>query len=169
MNIYLIGFMGSGKSTAGKKLASKLKRTFCDLDKLIEERTGLAIPEIFFSRGESYFRQQETLALESVASKSGLVVACGGGTPCNERNMEIMKKSGLTIYLEMTPASLVQRLKKSGTSRPLIAGSEGDDLTEKVNTLLSKRIPSYKKADIVINGVNVNIKVICEQIEAKMA
>ena len=118
--IYIIGFMGSGKSTAGKKLASLMGWTFVDLDKNIEEFAGKSIPEIFEQDGESSFRQIEAKILRSLDSLKHTVISTGGGTPCYDDNMEFMLGTGLTLYLKLTPGQLKSRLSKSKGERPLI-------------------------------------------------
>ena len=118
--IYIIGFMGSGKTTAGKKLASLLGWSFIDLDKRIEEYTGKTIPEIFSQNGEDYFRIIETQLLRNLKSCTKTVISTGGGTPCYIDNMDFMIETGLTIYLKLTPAELKSRLSQSKGERPLI-------------------------------------------------
>ncbi len=104
--LYIIGFMGSGKSTAGKKIASHIGWSFIDLDKKIEEHTGKTIPEIFSQDGENYFREIETKLLRNLKTGSDTVISTGGGTPCHSDNMNFMLKTGLTLYLKLTPAEL---------------------------------------------------------------
>ena len=118
--IYILGFMGSGKSTSGKKLASLLGWSFIDLDKRIEEHTGLTIPEIFSRYGETFFRNVETEILRSLKSHVNTVISTGGGTPCHDDNMDYMLETGLTIYLKLTPDQLKNRLSGSKGERPLI-------------------------------------------------
>ena len=108
--IYIIGFMGSGKSTAGKKLASLMGWTFVDLDKKIEEFAGKSIPEIFAQDGETSFREIEAKILRSLNSLKNTVISTGGGTPCYSDNMEYMLDTGLTLYLKLTPGQLKSRL-----------------------------------------------------------
>jgi len=123
--IYLIGFMGSGKSTTGKKLASGLGWSFVDLDKKIEEETGRKIPEIFSKQGEEYFREVERRVLRAMESLSEVVISTGGGAPCYHDNMEHMLGNGITIYLKLTPVQLKQRLAVSKGERPLIKDVKG--------------------------------------------
>ena len=118
--IYLIGFMGSGKSTTGKKLADRLKWSFIDLDERIELETGMKIPDIFSKHGELYFRKVESEILRSLISESKTVISTGGGTPCFADNMKYMLETGLTIYLKMTPGQLNSHLISSSGERPLI-------------------------------------------------
>ena len=101
MNIYLIGFMGSGKSSAGKGIAALLRWRFTDLDKLVEEKEGMTVAGIFATKGEEYFRKAEAEALQDVSGRTRTVVACGGGTPCSDKNISLMKATGVTIYLRL--------------------------------------------------------------------
>ena len=111
-NIYLIGYMGSGKSTAGEQLASKLNYQFIDLDKLIVSEYGQTIPQIFAEKGEASFRAMENNLLKKVIQKSNTVVSCGGGTPCYYDNIDLMNNTGITVYLKMSVDALASRLKQ---------------------------------------------------------
>ena len=105
-NIFLIGFMSSGKSSIGRQLAKKLKRDFIDLDQLIEKDYGRSIPQIFEEEGEEAFRKMESEALHSLPNNKGLILALGGGTPCSEKNIEFIKKNGISVYLKIEPVIL---------------------------------------------------------------
>jgi len=168
VNIYLIGFMGSGKSTVGRKLATELNWNFIDLDNIVEEQEGLPIPVIFKSHGESYFREAESRALKSVSNRSGLVVACGGGTPCSTENMAEIKESGIVVYLNMTVKALVSRLEKSKTIRPLLASKGKEDLETTVEKLFKERTPWYEQADIIAESLNADIEKIAMQLAARI-
>lgn len=150
--IYLIGFMGSGKSTTGRKVAAGMGWSFVDLDDKIEKEIGLTIPEIFSNYGENYFRDAETRILRSFKYLSDTVISTGGGAPCFNDNMKFMLETGLTIYLKLTPAQLRSRLELSVTERPLIKGLKGNDLENYINGKLEEREPWYGKAEIVIDG-----------------
>lgn len=104
--IFLIGYMGSGKSTAGKKLAAELGYAFIDLDHFLEKEYQQTIPEIFAARGEAEFRNMEHNTLKKVLEKSDVVISAGGGTPCYFNNMELMNNNGITIYLKMSVDAL---------------------------------------------------------------
>jgi len=155
--VYIIGFMGCGKSTAGKKLASLLGWSFIDLDRKIEEHTRMTIPEIFAQRGESYFRDIESEILESFKSLSDTLISTGGGTPCHGNNMELMLSSGLTVYLKMTPGQLKSRLSEANGDRPLIKGIKDDEMLGFIEKKLSQREKWYNRADIIVDGLNLNI------------
>lgn len=164
MNVYLIGAMGSGKSTTGKRLAAKLGWQFRDTDAMIEEEEGMPVGEIFRARGEDYFRQRESETVAGLADKSGIVVSCGGGTPCFYDNLTVMKASGIVVYLRMTPEALVRRLEPAQDTRPLIKTLSGGQLLEKISSLLKEREGFYEKAHIVVNGLSVNLNGLVEEI-----
>ena len=126
--VYIIGFMGCGKTTAGRKLASMLGWSFTDLDKTIEANTGETIPEIFSQKGENYFREVEAGILKSLKHHTNTVISTGGGTPCYGDNMDYMLETGLTIYLKLTPAQLKSRLLESTGKRPLIKDLSEEEL-----------------------------------------
>ncbi|MBK9390342.1 MAG: AAA family ATPase [Bacteroidetes bacterium] len=155
--VYIIGFMGSGKSTAGRNLAESLGWSFIDLDHKIEEHTGMKIPEIFSRYGEDHFREIESLMLRSIAPDSNTVVATGGGAPCYNDNMKFMLKTGLTIYLELTPAQLADRLRGSSDERPLIKNMQGEELLHYIENKLSERSEWYQKSHIIQNGFDPDI------------
>ncbi len=154
--IYLIGFMGSGKSTIGKKVASGLGWSFVDLDKEIEKETGLRIPGIFAKHGEEYFRKVENRILQSLKSRSGVVISTGGGAPCFFDNMDHMLKNGLTIYLKLTPGQLKQRLAASKGQRPLIKDIHRENLQDFIEEKLATREKWYKRAEIITDGMNTD-------------
>ena len=155
--IYVIGFMGSGKSTVGKKLASALSLPFIDLDRKIEETAGKTIPQIFSQDGEEVFRRTESEVLRSVNPQEGIIVSTGGGTPCHGTNMDYMHETGLTVYLKMTPDQLAFRLLESTTVRPLIKNISDEDLPGFIQKSLSVRQKWYERADIIIEGISLDI------------
>jgi shikimate kinase len=155
--VYIIGFMGSGKSTAGKKLASSLGWTFIDLDRKIEEIAGKTIPEIFASDGETQFRNLECKVLRTLKSQVKTIVSTGGGTPCHGENMEFMLETGLTVYLRLSPAQLVERLMGSTNERPLLKDIPDSHLPGFIEGKLAEREKYYYKANIIIDGTNLDI------------
>lgn len=159
MRIFLIGFMGSGKSYVGSRLADLLGYTFIDLDDKIEEKTQKNIARIFEEEGEDYFRILERDTLQSLDKHNNAVIACGGGTPCFYNNMEWMKNHGKTIYLDLPPAILVQRLKNEKEHRPLIKDlSDKGELLHFIEKKLSERVGFYQKSDFIFNPNNENIE-----------
>lgn len=147
-NIILCGFMGSGKTTVGSALAELLGRRFIDLDKYIERKKGLSIPEIFEKKGEGYFRSLETKYSKRLSRRKNLVISLGGGTVLNPENTNALKKSGLLIYLKVDCDTVLKRLKND-SSRPLLNG----DKELSVKTLLTEREPIYlSAADFTVSG-----------------
>jgi len=155
--IFLIGFMGSGKSTAGRKLASQLNWSFIDLDEKIQKMEGMKIPDIFSAKGEPYFRKLEALVLQELHHETNTVISTGGGTPCFGGNMDFMLSSGLTIYIRMTPVSLKKRLEGSAEGRPLLKEVDSNDLQEYITSKLAEREKWYSRAEIIFDGVNNDI------------
>lgn len=150
MRIYLIGYMGSGKSTVGKGLAKNLGLSFIDMDDFIEQRNMRTIPRIFAEDGEDGFRRIEHKALLELSEFENVVIGTGGGAPCFFDNMDIIKKSGKSVYLKGTPRILAERLKKSKVERPLIKGKNEAELIAFIDETLAKREKWYKQADIVL-------------------
>jgi shikimate kinase len=149
--------MGSGKSTTGKKLASRLNWSFLDLDEKIEKLTGMTIPDIFSMKGESYFRKVESEALHGAASESNEVISTGGGTPCFYDNMNFMLSHGLTIYLKLTPAQLESRLSNSTYERTLLNDLNKKELQEFIIRKLAEREEWYNRAEIIVDGFDTDI------------
>jgi shikimate kinase len=147
-NIILIGPMGSGKSTIGQLLASRLKRDFFDSDYYIEEKTGVDIPRIFDIEGEEGFRIRETRALQELTSKDNIVLATGGGAVMREENRELLKKSGFVIFLDTSVDQQMERLQHD-KKRPLLQTANP---RERLETLLHERKPVYlEMADLRIH------------------
>lgn len=146
MRIFLIGFMGAGKSAIGKGLAAELGLKFIDLDKEIEKHFGKDVAAIFATEGEDVFRDAESQKLAEAIEGDDFVLATGGGTPCFGDNMQQMSESGTTIYLKMSTDHLVQRLEPESETRPLLGGKKGHELWTLVHELLQEREPDYLKA-----------------------
>jgi shikimate kinase len=166
--IYIIGFMGSGKSTAGKKLASLLDWSFIDLDKRIEDYTGKTISEIFSQLGEDYFRNVEAEVLKSLKSQTNTVISTGGGTPCYGDNMDYMLETGLTIYLKLTPGQLKSRLSKSSGGRPLIKDLNNAGLLGFIEEKLAFREKWYTRAEIALDGIDLDINLVYSTVMATL-
>ena len=154
--------MGSGKSTAGKKLAGKLNMDFIDMDDAIEAEQGSSIAEIFEKDGEEKFRETEKTLLEKLLEKDNLVVSAGGGTPCFFDNMERINASGVSVYFKMSVDSLVNRLKNAKTKRPLIQDMSETDLHHFINVNLEKREPFYNLAHSKVKAKNLNVDELAE-------
>jgi shikimate kinase len=151
MRIYLIGFMGCGKSTMGKKLAEKLDYPFIDIDKRIEAIEGGSVAEVFKLRGEDYFRKLESDVLHSTVLEKNAVISCGGGTPCYFDNMEWMNARGKTVYLFLPPEKLFGRLRTRKEKRPLIANFDDEQLKDYIFQKLSERETFYLQAAFKID------------------
>jgi shikimate kinase len=149
MRIYLVGFMGSGKSTTGRKLAKLTGLNFIDLDKYLEERYFKTIPLIFSEEGEKGFREKERRSLQEVSQFEDVVIGTGGGTPCFFDNMEMMNRSGFTVYLAPDTETLANRIFKSKNERPLVSGKSREELIGYINDTLKIRSPFYEKARLI--------------------
>ena len=147
--IFLVGFMGAGKTTLAKKLASKLGYSWFDTDQEIEKREGMKVAKIFEERGEVYFRTLEKQIVDELIPNQNSVIATGGGLPCFNENMCKLNKLGTTIYLERTPKELFQRVKQATNSRPLIAHKTDEELLEYIETTMEKRREIYLQATII--------------------
>ena len=159
MKIFLIGFMGSGKTHWGRHLSTKLGIPFYDLDTVIVENEGSSIADIFTEKGEEYFRYQEKKKLEEIAERhESFILSCGGGTPCFFNNIEFMKKNGKVIWLNTSVEMLKQRLMREKTSRPLISEVDDEDLRRYIIRKLSERRMYYQQADLTVNEENTNLE-----------
>lgn len=146
--IFLIGYMGCGKSTMGRALHRLTGMEFIDLDSYIETRFHSNVREIFATRGEDGFRDIERRMLHEVADFENVIVACGGGTPCFFDNMEYMNERGITVWLNTSVAILHSRLMRGRHKRPLIAGKSDEELREFIIEALKQRSEHYDKATI---------------------
>lgn len=152
MRIFLIGFMGSGKTHWGRKLSACLELPFLDLDAVIVEKEGKSISDIFAEQGEEYFRTREKEVLEEVTEEGeAFILSCGGGTPCFFNNIEFMKKSGTVVWLNTSIDVLQQRLLKERKSRPLIREIDDAELRRFIVRKLSERKMYYEQADVIVD------------------
>jgi shikimate kinase len=152
--VFLIGYMGVGKSTIGKRLARLLGLPFHDLDSLIEEKSGMDVSTIFSSKGEAFFRERERFILNDFCSRpEPFVMATGGGTPVDDRNLELMKSSGRVVWLEMPLKMIIDRLLQ-GTGRPLLADKSGEELMAFVEKHYAERLPRYEQAHFHFDASN---------------
>ena len=163
-NVILIGFMGCGKSTVGKKLADVLAYEFRDTDAMIEEDYGKTISKMFEEDGEAYFRDAETELLKKLSVEAdGMVLATGGGMPMREENATLLKKVGTVVFLETTIETILSRLQKD-TGRPL---ADGEDREARLRPLFAKRLPVYRAAaEHIVNTEEKSVDVIVEEIKA---
>ena len=164
MRIYLIGFMGSGKSSLGKILAHKLNYAFVDLDDIIEEKAEKKITDIFKDDGEQAFRSIEQECLAKTFSFTNTVIATGGGTPCFFDNMEMMNQNGISVYLKFSSGILASRLFDNPGERPLLAQHKSkQDLKNYIDSLLKDREQFYNNSKLIVEG-KINLKKIVELI-----
>ena len=153
-NIVLIGFMGSGKTSVGKRLSLNLKKEFIDMDDFIEKREGMTVSEIFEKKGEQCFREMEKELCRRFAVPKGKIIATGGGVIKNAENVANLKKGGVIIYLSSSPERIAYNLRYDN-SRPLLAGENKE---EKIAKLMNERKNLYEKcADITIDVSQMNL------------
>lgn len=161
MKIILLGYMGSGKTTIGKELASKLYVPFFDLDHYIEQKEGNSIADIFKNKGEIYFRKIEHKYLkEFLAEKDNYILSLGGGTPCYAGNMDVIlaESDVRSIYLQANIPTLKERISRNKTKRPLVASLSDEKLTEFIAKHLFERRDFYEKAQHTIAVNNKDIE-----------
>jgi len=159
-NIILTGFMGTGKSSVGRRLAHELHVRFADTDDLIEKRAGMGINEIFAQFGEGHFRQLESAVIEELSSSAGMVISTGGGAIVNQSNLEMLKRKGIIICLTASVDAILSRIG-NGDERPLLA--KGDS-REVVSGLLKLREPFYKKADFIIDTTEKSVGQVVKEV-----
>ncbi|QJD95782.1 AAA family ATPase [Mucilaginibacter robiniae] len=153
--VFLIGFMGCGKTTLGRKLASRLGYPFFDLDHLLEEQAGMSVTEYFSSFGETAFRLAEAEILKQTAYGETAVVSTGGGLPCHFDNMDWMNAHGKTIYIQLSPKTLASRLEHGKEHRPLLRDKHGDELVTFIAEKLAERESFYQLAQIIADGISL--------------
>ncbi|MDZ7337421.1 MAG: shikimate kinase [candidate division KSB1 bacterium] len=149
LTLYLIGFMGAGKTTVGQSLAKRLGLRFVDTDQLIERQSGQTVAALFAERGERYFRALERKVVEQVSRQGKQVVAVGGGAVMDDENWQRMQQTGVTVYLKCSPTVLERRLD-ADTSRPLLQVGAGERRADAIRGLLALREPRYMRAQVVI-------------------
>jgi len=159
-NLILTGFMGTGKSTVGKRIANRLGWPFLDTDTLIEEDTRMTIPTIFTERGEHYFRAIEQAIISRVCLATGNVIATGGGVMTNEENVRTLKENGTVICLTAQPEVILSRVQ-GNNYRPLL---QGENPLAKIRELLAARAEAYGKADLVVDTSQLSIDEVVDTI-----
>ena len=155
MKIFLIGFMGCGKSTLGRKLATKLGYDLIDLDHQIEKNTGSTVGDYFSVHGEDAFRKLESDTLKSFDYPKNCVIATGGGTPCFFDNIDWMNENGTTIYIEMQALALAKRLESGMAKRPLLRDLTAEGVVEFIENKLAEREKFYNKATLIMDGISL--------------
>lgn len=160
-NIFLIGFMGAGKSTVAERLKKKLNRKLCEMDQMIEKEQGMPISQIFEQYGEAHFRDLETQLVRSLMKEQDAVVSCGGGAVIREENVDYMKQNGKIVLLTAEPETIYERVKHS-TNRPILNGHMN---VEYIRELMGKRKDRYESvADIKVATDHKTIDEICDEI-----
>jgi shikimate kinase len=155
MRIFLIGFMGSGKTHWGKQLSERLGIPFFDLDEVIINQEKRTIADIFTESGEEYFRVKEKEVLENLVDDNlSVIISCGGGTPCFFNNIEFMKKYGLVVWLNTNIDVLGNRLLKQRSHRPVLAGISDEELRAYIIKKMNERRMYYEQADLIIDNEN---------------
>ena len=162
--IYLVGYMGSGKSSALKQLGKLLSWETYDLDHLFEERYKISVQDFFHKYDEAAFRKLESQLLKETVKYENAVIATGGGTPCFYDNMEWMNANGTTIFLKVSTKTAVNRLLNSKKKRPLIEGKSEEQLLKYVERHYGDRMQFYKKAQITVKGEDLDVKSLCRQV-----
>ena len=165
MRIFLVGFMGSGKSTLGKKLSELMEIPFIDLDEKIEAGEEKSVSEIFFANGEEYFRKIEADMLRKTLRNADAIIATGGGTACFYDNMKWMNENGITVYLETAPGELYHRLLKEREMRPLLASLGDVALFDFILSSLAHREPYYIQAALKVSGKATTAASVLSRIE----
>jgi shikimate kinase len=164
-NVYLVGMMGAGKTTIGRALARRLKKTFVDADHEIESRTGVRIPVIFDIEGEEGFRRREAQVLQQLTEESAIVLATGGGAVLNPENRRCLARSGVVIYLDVPPDVLWDRLRHDN-ARPLL---KVPDPRGRIEGLYRERDPLYREvADLVVAGGREPPNVLLKELEREI-
>lgn len=154
MKYYLVGYMYSGKSTFGRRLAKSKGLDFLDLDRAFEDRFHYTVPRFFETFGEAAFRKLETQMLHSTADLDNVVIATGGGTPCYNDNMDFILSHGTAVYLQMSVDDLVRRGLRSRNPRPKLHGLPEEELRTRIESQLKEREPVYRRAPIILDGTN---------------
>ncbi len=149
--IFLIGFMGSGKSTIGKIMAKQLNYQFIDTDLYIQEKEGRTIAQLFEEIGESGFRKLEMAVLNELDTlETNHVIATGGGMPCDQTRLDKMLEMGIVIYLEIDAKSVLQRVSQGKNVRPILSGLTLSEMDSKIRELMNKRLPYYEQANYTV-------------------
>ena len=164
MRVILVGFPGSGKSSVGKKLAAKLGCEFVDLDDAFEEEYHVSIVDFFAKYNETAFRSCERKVLLDKLQFENVVISSGGGTPCFSDNMQLMKNSGVVVYIKMAPASLFDRLSHAKRPRPLVQNKTPEELRAYIDTNLPLRETFYQQAHLTVKGESIDIERLCEEV-----
>ncbi|WP_214072926.1 shikimate kinase [Mucilaginibacter sp. dw_454] len=167
MRVFIIGFMGCGKTTWGRKLANHLGVEFMDLDQVLEAKAGMTIAEYFTEHGQDAFRELESRVLKETDYPEDVIVSTGGGLPCFFDNLDWMNANGQSLYIKLSPKTLAERLDKGKTTRPLIAGKHGEELVTFIAEKLAEREGFYNRATHVVNGIDMSVEMLADTVGSK--
>ena len=162
MNLYLVGFMGSGKTAVAKEVAETTNLKYIEMDEFIEKKENRSINNIFEDSGEDYFRKVEKEVLKEISLDDNQIVSCGGGVVIDEDNINLMKKTGILICLQAKPEVIYQRVKNQ-KHRPLL---NVNDPQVKIMELLKARTPYYEKANYIIETDDLSIKQVAQKVKS---
>ena len=166
--IYLVGYMGAGKSTAAKRLANRLGWDVADTDELFEAKYRISVCDFFHKYDEALYRKLESEVLKSTESIDNVVVATGGGTACYFDNMEWMNQHGLTVFLKISEKAVVDRLLHAKRKRPLAVGKSEQELTEFVRIHYTERLPFYEQARITARSEDLDLDTLMQTIKENL-
>lgn len=162
-NIVLIGFMGTGKSSTGRALATKLGYAFVDVDQKIEEEQGMSIHQMFADKGEEFFRACEREMVQRLSDRRNTVIATGGGTVKNPENMKVLRESGFVVCLSADVDTVLERTRRKGV-RPLLDGANEEERRRKIETLMEERKDLYRHADYKVDTSDMSPLQVVEDI-----
>ena len=162
--IYIVGYMGAGKTTAARHLASHLGWEVVDTDALFEEKYKISVCDFFNKYDEPLYRKLESEVLKSTESLENVVVSTGGGTACYFDNMEWMNQHGLTVFLRISPKAAVDRVIHSRHKRPLVEGKSEEELIEFVNSHYASRLPFYELAQITVKSEDFDLEALLQKL-----
>lgn len=163
--IYIVGYMGAGKTTAAKRLANRLGWEVVDTDALFEEKYRISVDDFFKKYDEPLYRKLESEILKSTEKMENTVISTGGGTACYYDNMDWMNLHGLTVFMRVSPAAAVDRVLHSHHKRPLVRGKSENELMEYVNWHYASRMPFYEQAKITVKSENLDLDALLERIK----
>ena len=158
MRIYLVGYMGAGKSTTSKRLAQRLGWEAYDTDRLFEARYKISINDFFHKYDADLYRRLETQILHETLQFDNAVIATGGGTPCFNNNMEWMNLNGFTVFLKISSESAIVRLSQSKVKRPILIDKKPEELAEFIKKNYAERLPFYEQAQLTFKGENCDVE-----------
>lgn len=169
--VFLIGYMGCGKTTLGEALARQMELRFIDLDQFIEARQGMSVVQIFDDMGENRFRELEIDALNEVAAMTDVIVSCGGGTPCHGNNMALMNRAGITVWLTTSPERITARLllPEQKCKRPKINTLSPDEVLPLVRKELKARTPHYSQSQLQFDSTDIETGEATERTARRLA